>query len=182
MRFKSKKADGYQVFAVSGTNTISFGIDVKDANTDGLLGFAVERSDSTEKQRYFMFGFKVFRSVVPQPGRKTARQDVRSSGPELRLGRFHRQAGSRLRIHLPSAEGRARRSSTAAPSRSDQGAHRAAVLQARSTTCSSTAASPAARPMRAKFDNKKPGRSKATAGASEGGPGVAEPQASTKPS
>ena len=67
MRFKSKKVAGYQVFAVSGINTISFGIDAKDANTDGLLGFAVERHDLKAKQRYFMYGFKVFRSVVPQP-------------------------------------------------------------------------------------------------------------------
>ncbi len=72
MRFKSRKTDGYQVFAVSGTNTISFGIDFDGADTRGLLGFAVERSDPAEKQKFFVFGFKVFRSVVRNPDKKTA--------------------------------------------------------------------------------------------------------------
>ena len=67
MRYKSKKIGGYQVYAVSGINTVSFGIDAKDVNSDGLLGFAVERRDVKEGQRYFMYGFKVFRSVVPNP-------------------------------------------------------------------------------------------------------------------
>ena len=71
MRFKSRKVDGYQVFAVSGTNTVSFGIKFDDANTRGLLGFAVERSDPKENERYFMFGFKVFPSVIPEPDNKT---------------------------------------------------------------------------------------------------------------
>ena len=72
MRFKSRKTDGYLVFAVSGTNTISFGIDADDADTEGLLGFAVERSDPKENERYFVFGFKVFPSVAPHPDATTA--------------------------------------------------------------------------------------------------------------
>ena len=71
MRFKSRKVDGYQVFAVSGTNTISFGVKFDKADTRGLLGFAVERSDPTENERYFVFGFKVFPSVIPEPDDKT---------------------------------------------------------------------------------------------------------------
>ena len=46
MRFKSNKVGGYQIYAVSGINTVSFGIDAVDTNTDGLLGFAVERRDA----------------------------------------------------------------------------------------------------------------------------------------
>lgn len=72
MRFKSKKIGGYQVFAVSGTNTVSFGIDFADADTKGLLGFAVERSDPAENQKFFMFGFKVFPSVIPHPDSETS--------------------------------------------------------------------------------------------------------------
>ncbi len=72
MRFKSPKVDGYQIFAVSGTNTISFGIDFENADTKGLLGFAVERSDPKAHERYFVFGFKVFPSVVPNPSQDTA--------------------------------------------------------------------------------------------------------------
>jgi phosphatidylserine/phosphatidylglycerophosphate/cardiolipin synthase-like enzyme len=71
MRFKSRTTGGYQVFAVSGTNTVSFGISFDDANTKGLLGFAVERSDPAENERYFMYGFKVFPSVIAEPGKTT---------------------------------------------------------------------------------------------------------------
>ena len=67
MRFKSEKAGGFQVFAVTGTNTVSFGIDFEPAGTAGLLGFAVEREDPKENQRYYMYGFKVFESVFPNP-------------------------------------------------------------------------------------------------------------------
>ena len=58
MRFQSKKSDGFQVFAVSGVSTISFGIAAATAAKKGLLGFAVERMDA--KERYFMRGFRVF--------------------------------------------------------------------------------------------------------------------------
>jgi phosphatidylserine/phosphatidylglycerophosphate/cardiolipin synthase-like enzyme len=71
MRFKSKKTDGYQIFAVTGTNTVSFGIDFDDADTKGLLGFAVERFDPTENEKFFTFNSKVFRSVVPHPDNTT---------------------------------------------------------------------------------------------------------------
>lgn len=71
MRFKSKKVGGFQVFAVTGINTISFAISGSTAAKKGLLGFAVERSDPKEKERYFMYGFKVFKSVIPQPDEKT---------------------------------------------------------------------------------------------------------------
>lgn len=71
MRFKSKRQAGFQVFAVAGINTVSFGIDATAAARKGLLGFAVERIDSVESQRYFMPGFKVFPSVIPSPDENT---------------------------------------------------------------------------------------------------------------
>lgn len=71
MRFKSEKTGGYQVFAVTGTNTVSFGIDFEDADTEGLLGFGVERIDKAENQRFFTFGFKVFPSVIKNPDDRT---------------------------------------------------------------------------------------------------------------
>jgi phosphatidylserine/phosphatidylglycerophosphate/cardiolipin synthase-like enzyme len=67
MRFKSEKAGGYQVFAVTGTNIVSFAIDFANASTPGLLGFAVERHDPEEDERYFLYGFKVFQSIVANP-------------------------------------------------------------------------------------------------------------------
>jgi phosphatidylserine/phosphatidylglycerophosphate/cardiolipin synthase-like enzyme len=71
MRFKSQLTNGYQIFAVSGVNTISFAIDAAAANTAGLLGFAVERVDPAENQQYYVYGFKVFPSVIPQPTPQT---------------------------------------------------------------------------------------------------------------
>ena len=71
MRFKSSISGGYRIFAVTGVNTISFAIDAAAANTKGLLGFAVERIDPTENERYFMSGFKVFKSVIREPDAKT---------------------------------------------------------------------------------------------------------------
>ncbi|MEO8481100.1 MAG: phospholipase D-like domain-containing protein [Acidobacteriota bacterium] len=67
MRTKSPKRDGFQVFAVTGVNTISFAIAADPAARHGLLGFAVERVDPTENEQFFVFGFKVFKSLVPHP-------------------------------------------------------------------------------------------------------------------
>jgi phosphatidylserine/phosphatidylglycerophosphate/cardiolipin synthase-like enzyme len=70
MRFKSAAANGFQVFAVTGTNTISFAIDASDAAKRGLLGFSVERSINNGPKTK-MPGFKVFKSVIPKPTPKT---------------------------------------------------------------------------------------------------------------
>ena len=71
MRFKSAKKDGFQVFAVAGVNTISFGITASAAARKGLLGFAVERIDPKSGEKYFVYGMKVFPSVIPNPDGKT---------------------------------------------------------------------------------------------------------------
>ena len=54
MQFKSAKVGGYQIFAITGVNTVSFAINGAGANTKGLLGFAVERHDPKENQKYYM--------------------------------------------------------------------------------------------------------------------------------
>ena len=71
MRFRSEKVDGLQVFAVSGTNTVTFGIDASAAARKGLLGFAVERIDPVADERYFLPGFKVFEALIPNPDDET---------------------------------------------------------------------------------------------------------------
>jgi len=71
MRFKSKKIDGYTICAVSGVNTISFAIDFENADTTGLLGFAIERHDLKNDERYFINGFKVFKEIIPYPSEET---------------------------------------------------------------------------------------------------------------
>src|SRR6185503_15722306 len=71
MRFKSIQSDAYQVFAVTGINTISFGIHASEDAKQGLLGFAVERIDPERDEKYFMDGFKVFKTVIPAPNSDT---------------------------------------------------------------------------------------------------------------
>jgi phosphatidylserine/phosphatidylglycerophosphate/cardiolipin synthase-like enzyme len=71
MRFKSASVGGFQVFAVTGTNTISFAIQATETAKKGLLGFAVERSDNGGPRRR-MRGFKVFKSIIPTPNAKTS--------------------------------------------------------------------------------------------------------------
>jgi phosphatidylserine/phosphatidylglycerophosphate/cardiolipin synthase-like enzyme len=71
MRFKSKTVDGFQAFGVSGTNTVSFALTATDAARNGLLGFAVERSEPAANKRFTMSGFKVFRSIIPNPDENT---------------------------------------------------------------------------------------------------------------
>lgn len=71
MRFKSRQSKPFQVFAVSGVNTISFGIKADEKAKKGLLGFAVERIDPAADERYTMPGFKVFRSLIPKPTEDT---------------------------------------------------------------------------------------------------------------
>jgi hypothetical protein len=71
VRYRSKLSGGLQIFAVAGTNTVSFGISANKAARSGLLGFAVERVDPAKDERYYVHGFKVFPSIVPQPDQNT---------------------------------------------------------------------------------------------------------------
>ncbi|WP_309608333.1 phospholipase D-like domain-containing protein [Flavobacterium sp.] len=59
MRFRNTQND-LTVTAICGTTCclLSFHIDVK--KTKGLLGFAIEREDKTENEKYFLKGFKYF--------------------------------------------------------------------------------------------------------------------------
>lgn len=67
MRFKSNPTNGYTVYAVAGVHSVSFAIDFRDADTRDLLGFAVERFDPQDDERYFMHNAKVFKELVPNP-------------------------------------------------------------------------------------------------------------------
>ena len=67
MRAISQQKHGYTIYAVSGTNTISFAIDFREADISGLLGFAVERLNKKTGQKKFLTGYKVFRETIPKP-------------------------------------------------------------------------------------------------------------------
>ncbi|HEX6316120.1 MAG TPA: phospholipase D-like domain-containing protein [Gemmatimonadaceae bacterium] len=71
MRFKSRVVSGSQVFAVAGVNTVSFAVKASAALRKNLLGFAVHRRDPAENQQYFMYGFKVFKDLIPVPDEDT---------------------------------------------------------------------------------------------------------------
>jgi cytochrome c oxidase assembly protein Cox11 len=53
MRFNAKSAGG-EVVAVTGVNTVSFAFLTTKATNKDLLGFAVERADPAEDEKYFM--------------------------------------------------------------------------------------------------------------------------------
>lgn len=71
MRFKSAQVGGVQVFAVAGTNTVSFGVSADAGARAHLLGFGVTRAPVDPQkgpgQPRWMYGYKVFEAVVPQP-------------------------------------------------------------------------------------------------------------------
>jgi phosphatidylserine/phosphatidylglycerophosphate/cardiolipin synthase-like enzyme len=70
VRFKSAAVDGFQVFAVTGTNTVSFAVRATAAAQKGLLGFAVERAEAGGSRKR-MRGYKVFKSIIPKPDKDT---------------------------------------------------------------------------------------------------------------
>jgi phosphatidylserine/phosphatidylglycerophosphate/cardiolipin synthase-like enzyme len=80
MRAKSIKTNGYILYAVSGTNTISFAIDFREANTKGLLGFAVERINHSTGERKFVDGYKLFKSTMPKPEIDSSKPKENSKG------------------------------------------------------------------------------------------------------
>ena len=67
MRFRSRTAAAGRVYAVTGTNTVSFAVVASGVTKAGLLGFAVRRYDLAAGTDEWMPGFKVFRTLVPNP-------------------------------------------------------------------------------------------------------------------
>jgi phosphatidylserine/phosphatidylglycerophosphate/cardiolipin synthase-like enzyme len=61
MRFKSQTVDNYCIYAVAGTNTVSFAIDFTKAHTAGLLGFSIKRT-YPENGEHYLSGLKVFQA------------------------------------------------------------------------------------------------------------------------
>src|SRR5215211_613503 len=71
MRFRSARGGGGRIFAVSGVNTISFAVVAGPQLRRDLLCFAVERIDPEKGEAFFVTGFKVFESLIPEPDVKT---------------------------------------------------------------------------------------------------------------
>ena len=66
MRFRTHSPGG-DIVAVTGVNTVSFVLLTTPVINAGLLGFAVQRTDPVADEKYFMAGYKVFKSVMPNP-------------------------------------------------------------------------------------------------------------------
>ncbi|MFZ1414383.1 MAG: phospholipase D-like domain-containing protein [Defluviicoccus sp.] len=62
MRIRAENG-GVSVHAVAGSYVVFLGFDVAEALRGDLLGFAVEREDITENERYFLRGLKVFKET-----------------------------------------------------------------------------------------------------------------------
>jgi len=66
MRNKEQKGD-LSVQAIAGTHVVLLGMDFPEAKCPGLLGFALRREDHTEGEKYWLSGYKTFKSVEPAP-------------------------------------------------------------------------------------------------------------------
>ena len=64
MRKKAEKG-ALSVHAIAGTHVVLLGIDMSEESSDGVLGFAIERFDHTEDERYWLRGFKTFEETDP---------------------------------------------------------------------------------------------------------------------
>jgi phosphatidylserine/phosphatidylglycerophosphate/cardiolipin synthase-like enzyme len=68
---KRAKLDGMSVHAVTGTHAAVLGFDLTKAKSAGLLGFAIEREDHDEHEKYFLRAIKVFKETAPDIARGT---------------------------------------------------------------------------------------------------------------
>src|SRR5205814_2134912 len=66
MRNKEQKGD-LTVQAIAGTHVVLLGMDLPEQKGTGLLGFALRREDHTEGEKYWLSGYKTFKSVEPSP-------------------------------------------------------------------------------------------------------------------
>jgi phosphatidylserine/phosphatidylglycerophosphate/cardiolipin synthase-like enzyme len=56
------------VNAIAGSNVVMLGLDLPEARREGCLGFAIQREDHTEDERYWMSGTKTFAETEPALG------------------------------------------------------------------------------------------------------------------
>ncbi len=63
MRYRNANA-GVELNIVAGTYVVILSIDMEKAKTKGLLGFAIEREDHTENEKYYLKGFKYFKETA----------------------------------------------------------------------------------------------------------------------
>jgi phosphatidylserine/phosphatidylglycerophosphate/cardiolipin synthase-like enzyme len=62
---KKVAQQGLSVQAIAGTYVVLLGFNMKQADCDGLLGFAIHRTDHTEEEAYWLKGQKTFTETDP---------------------------------------------------------------------------------------------------------------------
>jgi len=80
------------VHAIAGSYVVLLGLDLATRSSRGLLGFAIERWDPKERERYWLRGMKLFeetsKGVPPGTPVSLLEHPVQS----FQWGRLHRQA------------------------------------------------------------------------------------------
>ncbi len=74
---KRRTKTGLTVNAIAGTHVVLLGLDLAAAQRKGCLGFAIQREDHTEDERYWMSGMKTFKATDPGlgPGGQASSRD-----------------------------------------------------------------------------------------------------------
>jgi len=74
---KKKTRNGFTVNAIAGTHVVLLGFDLAGVQRKGCLGFAIQREDHTEHERYWLSGMKTFKATdpgLPPGGQISSRQ------------------------------------------------------------------------------------------------------------
>ncbi len=66
-RVKQSGKKAISVNAVAGTYVVLLSMDANEGARKGLLGFAIHRTDKTQKEQYWLNGFKTFKELDPTP-------------------------------------------------------------------------------------------------------------------
>jgi phosphatidylserine/phosphatidylglycerophosphate/cardiolipin synthase-like enzyme len=74
---RRKSSDGVTVNAIAGTYVVTLGLDLSEDRRKKCLGFAIQREDKTEKERYWLRGMKTFAETDPGlgPGGQASSRD-----------------------------------------------------------------------------------------------------------
>src|ERR671930_981527 len=74
---KKRTGTGITVNAIAGTHVVLLGFDLASTKRRGCLGFAIQREDHSEDERYWMTGMKTFKATDPGlgPGGQASSRD-----------------------------------------------------------------------------------------------------------
>jgi phosphatidylserine/phosphatidylglycerophosphate/cardiolipin synthase-like enzyme len=73
----TKQNNGIQLMGIAGTHVVLLGWDMAEESSQGVLGFAIHRTDFTENEAYWLKGTKVFKETDPilGPGGQVSTRD-----------------------------------------------------------------------------------------------------------